>query len=352
MAIAIVETVDDLTAAWVNAALAIARDGSPEVIELQAAPLGTGQMCDSFRLVLDHVDGSRSSLIAKLPSSDPSSRSAGLIMRAYEKEVRFYQELADDLDVRTPAARHAAIEPRTGSFVLLLEDLAPATPGDQLVGCSVDSARAALDELVNLHAPRWGDPSLRDIEWLFGDRGPSREMVIGLLPTVWDSFVDRYGDRVEDHVRAAGRIVFAAVDSLYRDRDPATVVHGDYRLDNLLFHPDDGTVAVLDWQTCTVGSGPADAAYFVGAGLLTDARRAHEVELFEHYHRSLLAAGVAIRRDDCWTAYRRGSWGGLVMAVVASMLVERTERGDDMFMAMASRHAQHALDLDADELLD
>jgi hypothetical protein len=29
------------------------------------------------------------------------------------------------------------------------------------------------------------------------------------------------------------------------------------------------------------------------------------------------------------------------------MLVERTERGDDMFMVMAERHARHATDLDA-----
>jgi hypothetical protein len=35
------------------------------------------------------------------------------------------------------------------------------------------------------------------------------------------------------------------------------------------------------------------------------------------------------------------------MAVIASMLVERTPRGDLMFMAMAARHARHALDLDA-----
>jgi hypothetical protein len=39
------------------------------------------------------------------------------------------------------------------------------------------------------------------------------------------------------------------------------------------------------------------------------------------------------------------------MAVGASMLVERTERGDAMFMVMAERHAQHALDLNAMSLL-
>jgi hypothetical protein len=35
------------------------------------------------------------------------------------------------------------------------------------------------------------------------------------------------------------------------------------------------------------------------------------------------------------------------MAVAASNLVERTDRGDQMFLTMASRHARHALDLDA-----
>ncbi len=39
------------------------------------------------------------------------------------------------------------------------------------------------------------------------------------------------------------------------------------------------------------------------------------------------------------------------MAVGASMLVVRTDRGDEMFLAMAHRHATHALDLGADELL-
>jgi hypothetical protein len=39
------------------------------------------------------------------------------------------------------------------------------------------------------------------------------------------------------------------------------------------------------------------------------------------------------------------------MAVAASMLVERTSRGDQMFLTMADRHSHHALDLDAAEAL-
>jgi hypothetical protein len=35
------------------------------------------------------------------------------------------------------------------------------------------------------------------------------------------------------------------------------------------------------------------------------------------------------------------------MAIIASMLVEQTERGDEMFMAMANRHGQQILQLEA-----
>jgi hypothetical protein len=349
----IVESVDALTPAWLTDVLA-GTDllAGSAVVAVAASPLGTGQMCDSYRVHLELADGTSQELIAKLPSTDPSSRAAGLGLRAYEKEVRFYQELVDGLDVRTPTVHHADIDTATGAFVLLMEDMAPAAQGDQLVGCTVDQARAALSELVGIHAPRWGDPALHDLEWLKGDRGPARDMMVQMLPVLWTGFLERYDEQLTDQVRRAGEIVFARLASFYEDREPVTVVHNDYRLDNLLFHPADGSVTVLDWQTCTIGPGPADAAYFVGAGLLPEVRRAHEAELFDHYLEELVAAGVDADRDDCWAMYRRGTWNGLVMAVGASMLVERTERGDQMFMAMASRHAQHAIDLDAAELLD
>ena len=39
------------------------------------------------------------------------------------------------------------------------------------------------------------------------------------------------------------------------------------------------------------------------------------------------------------------------MAVAASMLVERTDRGDEMFLTMAPGTARHALDLDAADVI-
>jgi aminoglycoside phosphotransferase (APT) family kinase protein len=131
------------------------------------------------------------------------------------------------------------------------------------------------------------------------------------------------------------------------------VTHGDYRLDNLLFSSDGGGDAVIavDWQTPGHGEGLADAAYFLGAGLLPDQRRLHERDLLRRYHEELLDGGVQLSFDECWHAYRLGTFGGVVMSVIAPMLVERTARGDAMFTAMGTRHLQHAEDLNALALL-
>lgn len=56
-----------------------------------------------------------------------------------------------------------------------------------------------------------------------------------------------------------------AVDELHEllaasvpEQGPAALVHGDYRLDNTVLHPDGHIAAVLDWELCTLGDPLAD----------------------------------------------------------------------------------------------
>jgi hypothetical protein len=311
-------------------------------------PVGTGQMADSVR----YLFGDGSSVVIKFASNDDTSRATGTTLRSYEIEVRFYQEVAETVGIRTPHCLYAAVEPETGWFTLVLEDMTPAVQGDQMAGCTVDEAALALEELVKLHAPRWGDDSLTKLEWLH--RHEQAAGTGALVQMLLPGFVERYEERMDPAHLALSRRVMESLPHLMAQRTgPLTVTHGDYRLDNMLFGTEGSAapLAVVDWQTCTTGPGLSDASYFIGAGLHTEDRRKHEEDLMREYHRGLTAAGVDIDWDTCWTEYRRYAFGGLVMAIAASMLVVRTDRGDDMFMTMASRHSTQALDLGADEFL-
>ncbi len=70
--------------------------------------------------------------------------------------------------------------------------------------------------------------------------------------------------------RASETTTIAAIDTLIdwlpanlpENSDAASVVHGDYRLDNMIFHPERAEViAVLDWELSTIGHPYADLAY-------------------------------------------------------------------------------------------
>jgi hypothetical protein len=332
--------------------------GSGVVVAFDCEVVGTGQMADSFRLT-PRYDGDSSdapsSVVGKFTAADETSRSTGVAMRTSEVEVRFYQQVAATVGVRTPRCFHADVDPATAEFVLILEDLAPARAGDQVAGCSVDDAALALTELAALHAPRWGDPRLQGLEWLNRRTAESNDLGASLLPVLFEGFATRYGDVLDPSVIDVGRRLMPVIGPYLRHQPrPWTVQHADYRLDNLLFGGADGGVplAVVDWQTVVLGPGVADVSYFLGAGPSVDDRRCHEEELVRAYHQALVAGGVSgYSFDDCFTDYRRYAYAGYLMAVGASMMVERTRRGDEMFLTMARRHAAQVADLGSHELI-
>ena len=171
----VVDGVAGLTPAWLTEALAPVTGGA-EVIDVAVAPIGTGQVADTVRLSPTYRPGGAgpATLVAKVPSSSETSRAAALATRTYEIEAGFYRDLAEGLPVRAPRCFHAAHDPATDAYVVLLEDVAPAEQGDQITGCTVDEAAAAIDELAHLHAPRWGDPTLAELAWL--DRGTEENL--------------------------------------------------------------------------------------------------------------------------------------------------------------------------------
>lgn len=338
----LIRTPDLITAEWLGAAL-----GTPVADVVSTERIGTGQMSQNHRVRYTTADGGQASVVVKLASDNETSRATGFGMGAYYREVAFYSELAGRLGGPVPTCHLAEYEETQGWFTLVLEDIAGGVQGDQIAGCTVEEARIALVELARLHAPVLNDLAVGTSPFLNQPNPLGQTLLAALL----DGFLDRYADRVDPRHADVCRAFVAVTDAWLADRRaPLGLVHGDYRLDNLLFTPE-GCV-VVDWQTVSWGPVMTDAAYFLGGALTPEDRRAHEQDLVRAYHDELLARGVQnFGWDLCWDEYRRQTFLGLVMTIAPAMVVERTDRGDDMFMAWLQRACEQILDLDALALL-
>jgi len=342
----------NVTSEWLTSVLQFAGNDC-HVADFKKENVGTGQVGQNVRFTLSYRSGSGPpSIVGKFASDNPASRQTGIEMNNYFNEVRFYQELRQTLDIQTPRLLWTDINPDNHDFVLMMEDLAPAQQGDQLLGCDKVNAALALNELARLHGPRWADPTLDAIEWMPGKALKDESNLQLLWNLFFPGFVDRYEKMISDEHLELARYLGGHLDEYSKPLTaPVTLIHGDYRLDNMMFggsYP----LAVVDWQTITRGCGAADTAYFMGTGMEPVERRACERELLAGYYAILQTYGVVdYSFEQCWQDYRHFSFGGLIMAVIASMIVTRSERGDAMFMAMATRSAQMAMDLGAEEFL-
>jgi hypothetical protein len=253
----VIKTADGITDEWLGSVLGA--DGL-ELIGVET--IGTGQMSNCYRVSYRRPRGERESVVVKLAAIDQNSRDVGVNLGAYLREITFYRELRDRIGGGGTLARcHLAVQdPKEGWFTLVLEDIEDGVQGDQIAGCGPAEARIAMVALARIHAPVFGDLALAATDWLNQPTPLNQALLTALLP----SFLERYRGRIApEHVEICERFV-AAADAWDADRRPPLgLVHGDYRLDNMLFH--DGTCTVVDWQTLGFGPAMRDAAYFSAA---------------------------------------------------------------------------------------
>lgn len=327
---------DAVTAEWLGERLCL--DGG-KVTAIRWQPIGTGQVGDSvrFHLEYDRPGAGPATIAGKFPAADETSRGTAAAFGLYAKEVGFYRELQPHLGVRAPRTYAAEIADNATDFILLFEDLGPARQGNQLASCSAEDARNGIRQAAAIHAPSWDNAALTGLDWLQPKEGQA-ETIKALYGNAQTIFRERYADSLEPELMAVCEELNEAKEGWFgRDGGPRSIVHGDFRLDNMLFDIKGGAepIAVLDWQTVAAGNPLVDIGYFLGTGIGDELRRAHEDELLDLYCAEMTARGVPLSRDAIWDDYVLGALHGVSTAVFSSAYVERTERGDANFLSMA-----------------
>ncbi|MGI9602917.1 MAG: phosphotransferase [Acidimicrobiales bacterium] len=331
--------IDQCTDDWISEVV-----GHPaEIDRIDPVGEGVGLLGEVHRV---HLAGSAepSSVIVKLGSA--ANAAIAVQFGYYEREWGAYRDLLADTPAVTPACYFNALV--DDAPCLVLEDLVDHRVGDQVIGLSTGEAEAAVDLAADLHASFWDDTRLHDLHWMPGPDDPRIAGYGVLFEMMWDSFLEGPGAETPHDRRQAAA---AAMQQFDRVCDgfvaaPTTAVHGDFRLDNLLFAPDE-TAAAIDWQLTARGRGPYDLAFLLAGSATTEFRRGHERSLIERYHRRLGQLGVTgYSFDSCWEDYRRGHIMNLPNPITAAVVVDPgNERGRELLRLNAQRALAAVTDL-------
>ena len=249
----------------------------------------------------------------------------------YRAEVAFYRDIAPTVRVPVPRIHASALSDDASQFVLLMDDLAPAVPGEQIAGTTPDVVVAGAVALAGLHGPRWCDPTWKDLDVLTIPL-VTEESAPGmgdLARMATDTFLSTLGPRLADEDRTTLDAFPSAVPAwLLACPERFALLHGDFRLDNLMLGPD-GQVTVVDWQTLSVGLPARDLAYWVATSVEPDVRRAIEGEAVAAYHDALGVEGYELA--ECEADYRLGQLHTLAdrHARLGLHDADRARRGDD-----------------------
>lgn len=391
------ERLEDLTPEWLTRVLrerGVLKTARVTGARQQLLGEGEGFVGVLARLILElepQEDGAPRTLIAKLPTPIAQNRAMGELLGAYEREILFYEELADKLPLRAPTPYYTALDRdraserqeqiiglvdrlplwllrramalsvriagrKTRRYVLLMEDLGGSRQGDQVAGGGVEDCRRALIAVARMHAAFWEsrlldgrfyltkqDLSCRTRHLMYLDaRADFERRFSALFPLGLDRLAAWLGDHGAEVARR-----------LHGDA-PQTLLHGDFRLDNLFFddtNPTDPTV-VIDWQLAGRGCAAYDVAYLISGALPVDVSRADERALLAAYHDALVAGGV---KDYDAARFELDYARALLCVLQVVATTDTMEMGDDRGVRLIERWAERLLarakDLDLARLI-
>jgi len=361
-----------------------------EVIRLKLA-YETSHIQPSDDLLPDPQPDSRAlaepdySLILKIPTQS-DNRSIGEILGVYEREVRFYSELQPEIRVRTPASYLTQMDeggdpekalgllkffnrfpvkviwwlfilarkipPKERNYALLLEDLSSLRPGNQIDGCNMQDAKTALAGMAQLHAQYWNKPVADRFAWVIPlELGAKAGQAVFLdcLPRYIEANTKSLTAR---HLELLGWLkenaikLFGVYNSL-----PSTLLHGDFRLDNIFFDDTKSEIVLCDWQTLMNGPAGLDLAYFLSASLGSDSSDDHISELIGFYREQLAGHGIEIDQKTLEWSYHAGMLiilHKVIPAEYQDMLELEGDRGHQLAVTWIERilHKLEGLDLD------
>lgn len=307
-------TIEDITPEWLTWVLTREEHLSDAaVVGFEARPIGVGiGFLSSIAQISLQYDRQESagpeSVVVKLGPSSPALRNISDEVHAFEREVRFYREVAPLAPIRLPRCYHASLEPPNA--VLVLEDLTFATPCDQVQGLHATAVVEVARLIGRLQGKFWNNDALARLNWM-----PTTNRRLWVhFDDLWNSFLSDFGGTLDASARQLGQRLLGKCQWLEQEVDlrPPTLVHSVLKADNVLFGPP-GTpeaILILDWQLAIRSMGVFDVARLMGGSELPMERHGHQLDVLRAWFDAVHESDVEY---DWEQALRDLRLGGLQM---------------------------------------
>ena len=290
------------------------------------------------------------SLILKMLSESRENRDFSYELKAYEREINFYNSFAPNFPIRLPELYF--FTSGYDANLMLMEDLSYLTPGDQIQGMKYERVILTINSLAKVHATYWNHSLLGSCDWL-----PSTNNIEQGYCENWDSFVELCGDFIDPEALVVGEMLKEKIPWLIEEisKRSNTLVHDDMKVDNLLFGvaSSDEAVVILDWQFVIRGMGAIDVARLLGGSWHPDLRDGRQFEALEYWYHKLLENGVeAYSWDEAQRDFRLGALYCLCFPVHFHCGINRAEgRALEYIKTLYSGLFLLALEIEAESVL-
>lgn len=347
-------TIADITPEWMTAVLrtsgAIGDDGSVASIDMEPFAVGVGFLSLLHRATLRY-DGAAgpATVIVKMVTDLEVQRGIADALLFYQRELRFYREVAPTLDFRTPVV-HAGMMSEAGTdFVLVMEDLSHLRGVDQNAGATLEESMLAASTMAELHG-RFSNEDLSDLETTFlpFDNPIYRAVLPEVFASGWEPAKTVVADLLTPEILAFGDR-FAELVPTFMERigQKDTLIHGDWRADNLLID-DNGEMVVLDFQITGTAVGIYDLAYFMSQSIEPEIRRGNDEALIQRYFETLGASGGAVDEAVLRDVFRTATAWCLIYPVsIFAGWNDLPEESKPVARSMLRRSVQSILDHDS-----
>lgn len=329
-------------------------DGDTSVAAVSTEPfqVGVGLLGQLARVTLTYEGGSGpETLVLKYPIDVPHQRGMADGLNAYEREVRFYTELAPTSALRTPTVYASMISEDKSHCLIVMEDLSQYRQADRISGVTWDEAVAAVKVLARFHAQWDGSDQLEEMAtcWFTIDNPVYSVILPQFIEAGWGPCQQHGAQFLDDEIVAFGNRWLEYLPLMQQQlMTSPTLSHADWRADNMFF--DNEGVIAIDFQLLGIANPAYDLAYFICQSIERDVRAGRERELMEMYADELRAAGVPVDSERLWFDVRVAVGFCLIYGVVSYAQYELLPgEGQHVIDTLLRRSTQGITDLNAVE---